>query len=173
MTSAPVEGDGRVRANWSRITPDLLVGGEVWPEEWPTLVAEGVAAVIDLRDEAVDDAGALAALGLAFLHLPTPDHHPPSPQALDAGVAFARGTSGPVLVHCREGVGRSAVLALCVLADAGEAPLAALERAKAARWQVSPSPAQYEAWAAWLRARGVAPPGFDAFAAVAYRHLRG
>ena len=166
MTSAV-----RVRTNWTWITPRLLIGGEVWPEEWPALAAKGVFGAVDLRDEAVDDAAALARLGIAHLHLPTPDHHAPSPDALDRGVAFARDAGGPVLVHCREGVGRSAALALCALVDAGDAPLAALERAKAARRQVSPSPAQYEAWAAWLRRRGDEPPAFDAFAAVAYRHL--
>ena len=167
----PLEGEGRVHANWTWITPRLLVGGEVWPEEWPTLSAQGVQAAVDLRDEAVDDAAALAQLGVAHLHLPTPDHHAPSQDALDQGVAFVRDAGGPVLVHCREGVGRSATLALCILADAGDEPLAALERAKDARWQVSPSPAQYEAWAAWLRRHGVAPPTFEAFAAVAYRRL--
>ncbi len=162
---------GQVRANWTWITPDLLIGGEVWPDEWPALASAGVRAAVDLRDEAVDDADALEALGIASLHLPTPDHHAPTEDALDRGVAFVRRAEGPVLVHCREGVGRSATLALCALADAGEEPLAALERAKAARWQVSPSPAQYEAWAAWLERRGVAPPTFDAFGAIAYRHL--
>ncbi len=162
----------QVRRNWSWITPALAIGGEVWPDEWPELASGGLRAVVDLRDEAVDDADTHAELGLAFLHLPTPDHQAPSPESLDAGVAFVRAAPGPVLIHCREGVGRSATLALCVLADAGEAPLAALARAKAARWQVSPSPAQYEAWAAWLHGRGIAPPGFDAFAAVAYSHLQ-
>ena len=169
MTSSPVEGS--VRGNWTWITPELAVGGEVWPDEWAGLAAGGLAAVVDLRAEAVDDAGALAALGLAHLHLPTPDHHAPSPAALDRGTAFIRAAPGPVLVHCREGVGRSATLALCALVEAGHAPLAALARAKDARRQVSPSPAQYEAWAAWLARRGAAAPGFDAFAAIAYRHL--
>ncbi len=165
MTSA------QVRSNWTWITPRLAVGGEVWADEWPTLAAEGLRAAVDLRDEGADDVAALEALGIAHLHLPTPDHHAPSPDALERGTAFVREARGPVLVHCREGVGRSATLALCALVEAGDAPTAALERAKSARRQVSPSPAQYEAWAAWLRGRGLEPPGFDAFAAVAYRHL--
>ena len=76
-----------------------------------------------------------------------------------------------VLVHCQEGVGRSALLALCVLVDQGLAPLDALRTAKDARWQVSPNQEQYEAWAEWLARRGQAAPDFDAFAAIAYRHL--
>jgi protein-tyrosine phosphatase len=97
------------------------------------------------------------------------------------GVAFVnrhidRGES--VLIHCEHGIGRSATLALCVLVSRGLEPLQALELAKTLRSLVSPSPAQYEAWAAWLRAwkanRAVVweVPHFDAFAAIAYRHLR-
>ena len=47
-----------------------------------------------------------------------------------------------VYIHCEHGVGRSALLALCVLVSRGDPPLGALERAKSARWQVSPSPEQ-------------------------------
>jgi protein-tyrosine phosphatase len=100
---------------------------------------------------------------------------------LRAGVAFAnrhldRGER--VLIHCEHGIGRSATLALCVLVSRGAEPLAALELAKTRRPLVSPSPAQYEAWAAWLRAwktgRAVTwdTPSFDDFAAIAYRHQR-
>jgi hypothetical protein len=71
------------------------------------------------------------------------------------------------------------MLALCVLVSRGMAPLDALELAKSRRSLVSPSPAQYQAWTAWLRDwardREVAwcVPEFDAFQAIAYRHLRG
>lgn len=164
---SPLEGEGGWNLDW--ITPELAVAGALPPAAWPALAAQGVAAVVDLRGEARDEPEALAAAGLDFLHLPTADHHAVAPADLDRGVAFVRGRRA--MVHCREGVGRSALLALCALVDAGRAPMEALTLAKDRRWQVSPSPAQYEAWAAWLQARGVAAPGFDAFAAVAYRHL--
>lgn len=96
------------------------------------------------------------------------------------GVAFAsrhldRGER--VLIHCEHGIGRSATLALCVLVSREMEPLAALELAKSRRSLVSPSPAQYEAWAKWLRDwKGAHQvdwdiPPFDAFKAIAYRHL--
>jgi protein-tyrosine phosphatase len=101
---------------------------------------------------------------------------------LHDGVAFVNARldrEERVLVHCEHGIGRSATLALCVLVSRGLAPLEALELAKTRRSLVSPSPAQYEAWIAWLegwKAASGAPwelPGFDAFCAIAYRHLQG
>jgi protein-tyrosine phosphatase len=170
----------RWEPTFSWITPHLAVGGHVPPEAVPDLAEpHGIAAVVDLRAEACDDRVALARHGIALLHLPTIDHGAVSQRGLDEGVAFANAfldRGARVLVHCQHGIGRSALLSLCILVDRGEAPLSALERAKQARWMVSPSPAQYEAWATWLRRRQEAGaawevPGFDAFKAIAYRHI--
>ena len=134
-----------------------------------------VKAVVDLREEASDDAEELKACGLTFLYLPTTDEQAVSAAMLDEAVTFAQAhlkRGERVLIHCEHGIGRSATLALCVLTAEGMEPLAALALAKDRRAKVSPSPEQYECWAAWLRERGVEPPAFDAFAVVAYRHLR-
>ena len=153
----------------------LALGARLPPHSEVLLAAEhGITAVVDMRAEDRDDGAALARAGIAFLHLPTPDHHPPAAADLDRGVRFvcerlARGER--VLVHCEHGIGRSAVLVLCVLVDAGADPLDALKQAKDARDEVSPSQMQYDGWAAWLVSRGLAAPTFDAFGRIAYRHL--
>ncbi len=163
------------RPNLSWITDRLAVGGSFPCERAETLAqALGIRAVVDLRAESCDDAGLLAGAGIDFLHLPAPDHHPPSLPMIEAGVAFARAhlrAGAKVLVHCEHGIGRSALLALCVLVEEGAEPLAALRLAKSRRSLVSPSPAQYEAWAEWLRGRGRSVPDFESFASVAYAHL--
>ena len=163
--------------NLTFVTDHLAIGGS-FPVERAEHLARALAirAVVDLRDEACDDPAALERHGLAFLHLPTLDHHAVSQAMLDEGAAFVgshldRGER--VLVHCEHGIGRSATLALCVLAARGHDPLGAIALAKDRRALVSPSPAQYEAWAAWLARHGLPPaPPFEAFAAIAYRHLR-
>jgi hypothetical protein len=166
---------GRPDLTW--ITDDLAVGGVIPPGAAAALAGEqGVGFVVDMREEACDDTTELAASGLAFLRLPTVDNRAPAQAQLDEGVAFARtaqAAGGKLLIHCQHGIGRSATLALCVLVDRGFEPLAALRRAKDLRALVSPSPVQYEAWALWLgrAAPGAAIPHFDAFKAIAYRHL--
>ena len=44
-------------------------------------------------------------------------------------------------------------------------------RAKDARELVSPSYAQYQGWAEWLRSRGKTAPDYHTFGCIAYRHL--
>ena len=114
----------------------------------------GISAVVDLRGEACDDEAALGAAGIDFLHLPTPDLEPASVAMLwSAGVGFVReqiARGGKVLIHCQHGIGRSALLALCVLVDQGWAPLDALIHAKDRSERISPSRSQYQGWARWL-----------------------
>lgn len=169
------------RCDFHAFDRGLFVGAAFPCEAVPCIASVyGVSAVVDLREEACDDGDALARHGVALLHLPTPDLAPASQPMLRRGVAFVlpRLEAGEtVLIHCQHGIGRSALLALCVMVARGMAPLDALAQAKARREIVSPSPQQFEGWREWLEdhARGAGvfwrPPSFDEFAAIAYRHL--
>jgi hypothetical protein len=158
------------------ITEDLAIGGRCAMERAESLAREhGVGAVIDLRAEDRDDPEIWSRCGLVFLHLPTHDNAAIDPAMIDEGLAFARrarSVARRLLVHCEHGIGRSAMLVLCILTDRGVEPMAALRLAKQRRARVSPSPAQYEGWATWLRARAphghASPPSYAMFAEVAY-----
>jgi hypothetical protein len=161
------------------LTPQLAIGGHFGEGHVERLALDhGVSAVVDLRAECCDDEIVLRRHGITFLHLPTCDLAAISPPMLRDGVAFVGGVLDAgqrALVHCQHGIGRSALLSLCVLVDRGLAPLDALALAKSRRPRVSPSPAQLSAWAEWLgehrRATGAGwdVPSFEACAAIAYR----
>jgi predicted protein tyrosine phosphatase len=165
------------------IAPGLAVGARFPMEAAARLAREhGIGRVVDVRVEACDDEAVLRLHGIALLHLPTLDTRAISQAKLRDGVAFAsagldRGER--VLIHCQYGIGRSALLGLCVLVARGDSPLVALERAKRARPVVSPSPEQLEALAVFstrVRAETGAEwpvPTFDELGAIAWRHLRG
>lgn len=164
------------------VTPDLAIGGAFPMSAAPRLARDlRIGAVVDLREEDCDACDVLAAHGIAFLHLPTPDRMGVSHAHLVEGVGFLRALPAGTrtLIHCQHGIGRSALLALCVMVDRGEAPFDALLRAKNAREKVSPSPEQFAAWTAWLevhRAETSVPwelPDFDGYCRIAYRHLAG
>jgi protein-tyrosine phosphatase len=167
--------------NFHWITEALAVGGSFPSADAPRLADEhGIGAVVDLRNEDCDDEQLLRRHGIELLHLPTEDMCGVDAAHLDQGVRFAcdrldRGAR--VLVHCQHGIGRSAVLALCVMVRRGHEPLQALALMKDRRALVSPSPEQFACWSAWLerhrRSHEVpwSVPTFDAFANIAYRHL--
>ena len=180
MTALSGEGAGgggvdEWRPDIAWLTNHVAVGGR-FPADRIAELAERheIRGIVDLRVEECDDETALANAGIAFLHLPTPDMHPPDVESLQAGVAFARSIimrGEKVLIHCQHGIGRSALLALCVLVDQGFAPLDALSHAKDRREKISPSPSQFKGWSEWLRARGHEAPDAHAFGCIAYRHL--
>ncbi len=163
------------------VAPGLAVGARFPAEAAPILAREhGISRVVDVRIEERDDEHLLRAHGIRLLHLPTEDTRAISLEKIRHGVRFVsegldRGEKA--LVHCQHGIGRSALLALCVLVDRGDAPLQAMERAKAARRVVSPSPGQLEAFVAFcaeVQAERGTPwpvPTVREVGRIAWRHL--
>lgn len=159
--------------------PALAVGGRFGLEACEHLVQSlGIRRVVDVRLEACDDEAVLRRHGIELLHLPTADHHAVDLQKLQDGIRWVNAALDDgqrVYVHCEHGVGRSALVALCVMVSRGHAPLEALRTAKAARWQVSPSPEQLDAFIDWCMRRPERPwpiPRFDELARIAYSHLK-
>jgi protein-tyrosine phosphatase len=166
----------RPNLNW--ITDHLAVGGSFPTGKTSALARKHrVSAVIDLRGEAVPDPIAMRRHGIALLHLPTPDMRGMEMPDLEYGVRFASDfidAEERVLIHCAHGVGRSAMLALCLLVHRGMKPLDALALLKQQRPQTALSPSQFECWLTWLdayrfvRDAGWALPSFDEFSALAH-----
>jgi protein-tyrosine phosphatase len=175
------EEDAHVSGEWN---PDLhwvtehLAVGSCFPIERADDLRRlhRIQAVVDLREEDCDDEALLRAAGIELLHLPTPDLEAASHDDLERGVAFVRERirrGDKVLIHCQHGIGRSALLALCVLVDHGWEPLDALTHVKDRRAVVSPSHSQFQGWVRWLNARGIEAPDYHSFGCIAYRHLAG
>lgn len=180
----PGEGGGPTLApvvDLHFVAPGLAVGARFPAEAAPLLAREhGISRVVDVRVEERDDERVLRTHGIRLLHLPTEDTCAISLEKLRHGVRFVSeglDAGERVLVHCQYGIGRSALLALCVLVDRGAEPLEAMERAKSARRVVSPSPEQlraFVAFAAEVKAgRGAAweVPAVRDVGRIAWRHL--
>jgi hypothetical protein len=166
-------------ADW--ITPELALGGRFDDEHVAMIAGDlGIRHVVDVRIEACDDEELLRAHGIELLHLPTEDVCAIEDGMLREGVAWVTARlerEGRVLLHCAHGIGRSALLTMCVLVARGEAPLDALSRMKAARPVVAPSPAQlasFVRFCAQLRAERPESwevPSFPELAGIAYKNL--
>lgn len=135
------------------ITDSLAVGGALRTEnQIRALPGLGIGGVVDMRSESQDDVATLESLGISFLHLPTIDWYPPTPDDLDIGSEWvldqlAKGTK--VLVHCQHGIGRSVILAAAVLVKMGYDWREALRLIQAKRRGVAPTPDQIDSLAAF------------------------
>ncbi len=141
---------------YSRITPQVYVGGQHGRRGKRKLEAAGITADLNLRTE-FDD----AAHGLAleqYCHLPTTDDDAPSMEHLYRGVAFIRrivSAGGKVYIHCAGGVGRAPTMAAAYFVTQGmtvEEALALIRRTRPFIFITPPQRARLEEFAAAHRA---------------------
>jgi protein-tyrosine phosphatase len=132
-------------------------GGDWLQDEVRSLRASGVDVLVCLltNDEMVDldlveEAGCCVAAGIEFVSFPFTDRSVPASATNVLGLVRRLGAllSGrkAVAIHCRQGVGRSALVAACVLASLGERPDAAFERIAAARGRPVPDTTEQREW---------------------------
>jgi protein-tyrosine phosphatase len=101
---------------------------------------------LDLRGEALE----VRALGLDFTSFPIPDRQIPTSEAKFSEVleSAARDLSvgKNMLVHCRQGIGRSGLAAACLLVKNGLSPGAAVDTISAARGLAVPETTEQRDW---------------------------
>jgi protein-tyrosine phosphatase len=123
-------------ANWKRAGIDAVLS-LLTPEEERDL---------DLREEAIE----ARAQGLEFTSLPVPDRQVPKSESKLAlaleEVNRALSAGKNVVVHCRQGIGRSGLVAACLLVKRGMSPGAAVELVTAARGVSVPETSEQRDW---------------------------
>ena len=146
-------------------------GGD-WLEDetrgWRAAGIDAVVTLLEASEESELDLGgesvAAVAAGLDFHSFPIPDRGVPDSREAVAELATqlsdALQAGRSVGLHCRQGVGRSGLLAVATLVSAGEGVAAALERVAQARGLPVPETEAQHRWvsefAAWTdRARDV------------------
>jgi protein-tyrosine phosphatase len=109
-------------------------------KEWkPSMLISLVTEVEFLAEGATTLGADISDAGSRWAHLPITDYGVPDgafieqwPEVRDAALAALRG-GGRVLVHCMGGCGRSGMVLLRLMIEAGEAPDQALARLRQAR----------------------------------------
>jgi protein-tyrosine phosphatase len=132
-------------------------GGDWLPDEVRTWRDEGLDVVVSLltRDEAeelgLQDERALSGEGgIEFHEFPIPDRGVPASRLETAELVnklkMALESGRNVAVHCRQGVGRSALISALLLVEAGEAPGNALATVEEARGAPVPDTEEQRGW---------------------------
>jgi protein-tyrosine phosphatase len=111
-----------------------------------SLLTPGEEKDLGLRDED----GEVRKQGMEFTSFPIPDLQIPRSEAKWAEVLekVTRSLSSGknVLVHCRQGIGRSGLVAACLLVKKGMSPGAAVESVSAARGLSVPETPEQRDW---------------------------
>ncbi len=132
-------------------------GGDWLEDEIRAWRAAGVGVVVSLLevDEAADlELGAEADLaranGIEFVSFPITDRGVPASREaaaeLVAELARAVAAGRNVVIHCRQGVGRAALVAAALLVRLGASAAEAVERVGSARGRAVPETPEQRAW---------------------------
>jgi protein-tyrosine phosphatase len=130
---------------YSRITPEVYIGGQYGQRGKRTLQRWGITGVINLRTE-FDDADHGLTLE-HYCHLPTIDDDAPTLDHLREGADFIRrviDSGGKVYIHCAGGVGRAPTQAAAYLITQGMTLDEALALIRKTRPFISIMPPQME-----------------------------
>ncbi len=132
-------------------------GGD-WLEDeiigWKNAGVRHVASLLTAPEvaelELESEARLCRAHGLGFTSVPVPDRGLPESSTvfLEAAKSLSRAVmaSRPVLVHCRQGIGRASLLAAAVASFRGLEGAAALAAVEAARGRSVPDTEEQRAW---------------------------
>ncbi len=132
-------------------------GGEWLDDEIQSWHREGIAAVVSLltpeeeRDlDIAAEAFTVAALGMKFYSFPISDRQVPDSKNLLSQTLWQPDTEletgANVVIHCRQGVGRTGLVAACLLAMNGIEPETALARLSAVRGLPVPETLEQRLW---------------------------
>ena len=132
--------------------------GEDWLRDevkgWKEAGVDVVVSLLTTNEESelglVDERELVQRSGLTFINFPIPDYSvPPSKQAtrqLIAELNERLSHGSRVGIHCRQGIGRSSLVAACVLVTTGESSGSAFEQIGTARRARVPDTAEQKEW---------------------------
>jgi protein-tyrosine phosphatase len=132
-------------------------GGDWLPDEVTDWRRAGIGSVLSLLESHEEDemdlrgeSAEVRGQGLEFTSFPIPDRKVPASEA-KLGQVFEKldrslSSGQSVLIHCRQGVGRSGLVAACLLVKKGMSPGAAVEKITVARGVAVPETEEQRDW---------------------------
>lgn len=135
-----------------RVAPWLFIGPHLLIDQYADLRRRGVTHIVDLREEASDDADTLEEIGFRWRRIPIADRHAPTDDQLADLIAWLDADADPnvdqaVYVHCHAGLGRTPTIAIALLMQHDLKLSEAHRMVFAARPESAPTTRQLE----WLR----------------------
>lgn len=135
---------GRAPWRFTRITPQIILGGQPARHVLDDLARAGVTGVVNMRAE-YNYAAEVGAANLHYIYLPTSDNTAPSLKHLAEGVQFIQteiDAGGSVYVHCWEGLGRGPTMAAAYFVSQGDSVAEAWAKIREVRPFIRPTKLQ-------------------------------
>ncbi len=143
---------GKSSFDYSNITDNILISGEYDENDIFTIQKLGVKCVIDMRSENLFDKSLFESIGINYFNIPVDNFFPPELDQIDNAIEYINSNisvDGKILIHCKEGVGRSSLIIIAYLVTTGLDLFESMKLVQSNRWGANLNNIQFQKLKKW------------------------
>jgi len=143
---------GKSSFDYSNITENILISGEYDENDIFTIQKLGINCVIDMRSESLFDESLFESIGIKYFNIPVDNYFAPELEQIDTAIEYIKShitTDNNILIHCKEGVGRSSLIIIAYLITTGLDLFESMEIVKSHRWGANLNNIQFQKLKKW------------------------
>tara|TARA_B100001167_G_scaffold63585_1_gene37351 strand:- start:39 stop:542 length:504 start_codon:yes stop_codon:yes gene_type:complete len=143
---------GKSSFDYSNITDNIIISGEYTQNDVFTIQKLGVKCVIDMRSESIFDQSLFESIGINYFNIPVDNYFAPELDQIDNAIEFINSNisvDNNILIHCKEGVGRSSLIIIAYLITTGLDLFESMEIVQSNRWGANLNNIQFQKLKKW------------------------
>lgn len=143
---------GKSSFDYSNITENILISGQYDENDIFTIQKLGINCVIDMRSESLFDESLFESIGIKYFNIPVDNYFAPELEQIDTAIEYIKShitTDNNILIHCKEGVGRSSLIIIAYLITTGLDLFESMEIVKSNRWGANLNNIQFQKLKKW------------------------
>jgi len=143
---------GKSSFDYSNITDNIIISGEYTSNDIFTIQKLNVKCVIDMRSENSFDQSLFESIGIKYFNIPVDNYFAPELEQIDTAIEYMKShisTDNNILIHCKEGVGRSSLIIIAYLITTGLDLFESMEIVKSNRWGANLNNIQFQKLKKW------------------------
>jgi len=143
---------GKSTFDYSNITDNIIISGEYTQNDVFTIQKLGVKCVIDMRSESIFDQSLFESIGINYFNIPVDNYFAPELDQIDNAIEFINSNisvDNNILIHCKEGVGRSSLIIIAYLITTGLDLFESMGIVQSNRWGANLNNIQFQKLKKW------------------------
>ena len=143
---------GKSSFDYSNITDNIIISGEYVENDIFTIQKLGVKCVIDMRSENSFDTSLFESIGINYFNIPVDNYYAPELDQIDNAIEYINSNisvDNKILIHCKEGVGRSSLIIIAYLVTTGLDLFESIKLVQSNRWGANLNNIQFQKLKKW------------------------
>ena len=143
---------GKSSFDYSNITDNIIISREYTSNDIFVIQKLNVKCVIDMRSESIFDQSLFESIGIKYFNIPVDNFFAPELEQIDTAIEYIKSNisdENNILIHCKEGVGRSSLIIIAYLVTTGLDLFESMEVVKSHRWGANLNNIQFQKLKKW------------------------